>query len=116
MTLLSYDPAGSIHPQRSTLAFVGLAAGLFNAAFIVAALRLLRDVGTPADAIFGMTILLLESAAIVFLSLTAVARVTASRGQLHGLLPAAIGAFLASLTGLVVVAFGIGYAAQVLVR
>lgn len=101
-----------INPRWSPLAFFGLGAAILNIAVIVAALYGIQQLDDSHDRSSYMVALLLETVPIAFLGLWSVATIMTSRGKLRGLVPAAIGSFLASIGGLAVVMFGFAYAAR----
>ncbi|HUO09191.1 MAG TPA: hypothetical protein VM008_12865 [Phycisphaerae bacterium] len=107
MAILSYQSQAALNPRRSALALWSLALGVANLGIIIAGLYCIGSLdATPAEK-FGFILgLILESVPVFVLTLASVIRVQRSRGILRGLLPAVIGSFLASSSGLVAMCQG----------
>lgn len=102
MAILSYQSQAALNPRRSTFALCAFALGVANFGIISMVLYFIGTMDDSAVDRFGMALaLILETVPVFILTLASVIRVQQSRGILRGLLPAAIGSFLASSSGLV---------------
>ena len=109
MDMLRYEARGTVNSRWSMAAFFGFAVAAANVFIVVAGLYWINTLDEQYDRKMGWFVgLILETVPVVGFSLFAIGRLLQSRGALRGLLPAAIGVFLATIAGLAVMVNGAG--------